>query len=170
MTFDRKEHCLRNQKKATDAAAKKRNRKTKLEAESFGVTIEEYKKKKAKEASLKGNKRWRENNPEKAKERSRKGNKEWRDNNLERARELQRGYDANRRALKMNAKPIWAKDGYIKLFYRLARIEEKRIGGKVHVDHIVPLTHPRVCGLHCEDNLQLLTAKQNVTKRNFFDI
>jgi hypothetical protein len=108
------------------------------------------------------NRRYRETNKEKVKEAGRKWSRE---NPVARA-----AIKANRRARELSAKPIWAKDGYIKLFYRLARIEEKRIGGKVHVDHIVPLAHPKVCGLHCEDNLQLLTAKQNMSKSNTFDV
>lgn len=69
-------------------------------------------------------------------------------------------------ALKLKATPAWANEGYIKLFYKLAKIEEKRTGRKVHVDHIVPLQGERVCGLHCEDNLQLMFAEDNMEKGN----
>ena len=40
----------------------------------------------------------------------------------------------------------------------------------LHVDHIVPLKHPLVCGLHCEFNLQLLAPEVNIAKRNHFEI
>ena len=73
---------------------------------------------------------------------------------------------AKRRATKLKATPAWANEGYIKLFYEGAKLEEKRTGRKVHVDHIVPLKGNLVCGLHCEDNMQLLFARDNMSKGN----
>lgn len=37
-----------------------------------------------------------------------------------------------------------------------------------HVDHEIPLSHPRVCGLHCMANLQYLKAVENMKKHNSF--
>lgn len=49
-------------------------------------------------------------------------------------------------------------------------LEAKRIGQetgvKHHVDHIVPIKSPIVCGLHCEANLQILPEAENIRKGN----
>lgn len=77
-------------------------------------------------------------------------------------------YENLRRARKLKATPLWANLEYIKIFYFLAKEEEKRLQVKVHVDHIVPLRSKLVCGLHNEFNLQLLTQKQNSSKLNYW--
>ena len=73
---------------------------------------------------------------------------------------------AQRRAAKLQATPIWANHYYIKLFYKGAKIEAQRTDRKVHVDHIIPLKGKNVCGLHVEDNLQLMFAEDNISKGN----
>ena len=45
--------------------------------------------------------------------------------------------------------------------------EAEHVGG--HVDHIIPLTHPKVSGLHVIFNLQLLDADENIRNGNRFD-
>jgi len=106
-------------------------------------------------------KRYAENNPEKVAARQR----EYKQNN----KDIITAISAKRRAVKLRATPKWINDGYVKLFYKLAKIEEIRTGLKVHVDHIIPLNNPIVCGLHCEDNLQLLSEKANMLKGNRFE-
>lgn len=58
------------------------------------------------------------------------------------------------------AVPKWYEADKVSALYKRA----DRLG--VHVDHIVPLRSPIVCGLHCYDNLQLLPEKANLSKSN----
>ncbi len=67
-----------------------------------------------------------------------------------------------RYAQKLNATPLWACQQTITDFYTEAQYQG------MHVDHIIPLKHPLVCGLHIEHNLQLLTPAENRLKHNLF--
>lgn len=71
-----------------------------------------------------------------------------------------------RYASKKQATPIWAKIGYMNLWYSFAKLESERTGREVEVDHMVPIQSPNVCGLHCEDNMQLLFKEDNRKKQN----
>ena len=68
-------------------------------------------------------------------------------------------YNAKRRAEIQQAIPPWANLNKIKQIYK------NRPEG-YHVDHIYPLNGPNICGLHVENNLQYLTASENLSKSN----
>lgn len=80
--------------------------------------------------------------------------------------EVKRAKKAKRRAAKLQATPMWADPVKIREWYFAATVAERDTGFAWHVDHIVPLNNPLVCGLHCEANLQLLPGAMNVEKSN----
>lgn len=72
---------------------------------------------------------------------------------------------AKRRATKLRATPLWVDKQHVESLYLIAAINRQG-GYDLHVDHIVPLRSNKVCGLHCEANLQLLPASDNTSKGN----
>jgi len=60
------------------------------------------------------------------------------------------------------ATPKWSDKEAIRCVYQEAHYMQ------MHVDHIIPLKHPLVCGLHVWDNLQLLSEQANKAKGNSF--
>lgn len=101
----------------------------------------------------------------------------YRDEHREELRDYFRQYSKNnphkkqvnsvaRRARKLNATPAWANMDEVAEIYKRAKQIENKCGAKIHVDHIVPLVHPLVCGLHCEANLRILPAIKNLRKGN----
>lgn len=124
-------------------AIRARPRKLKTPAEQL-----ERKRKWSRESA----KRMRAQNPERARERNRH-------NKL-----IHRAYYTERqnfrKAQQLKAVPAWANIKAIRKMYQQARLQDKT------VDHIVPLISPYVCGLHCEDNLQLLSGEENSKKSN----
>jgi len=66
------------------------------------------------------------------------------------------------RARKLNATPKWLSrehKGQIKQLYKNCPLGYE-------VDHIIPLKHPSICGLHVPWNLQYLTFRDNRIKGN----
>ena len=108
--------------------------------------------------------------------------KKWRESNAEEARAASRRAYANHRGARIaasrkaqgarkQATPAWANSKAIQEFYFAADFLGMVTGEWHHVDHIVPL-HGKindqqiVCGLHCEQNLQVLIATDNLAKSN----
>lgn len=60
----------------------------------------------------------------------------------------------------------WADFDAIRAVYREADRLTLATGVKHQVDHIVPLNHPRVCGLHVAANLRAIPAGPNMAKSN----
>ena len=78
-------------------------------------------------------------------------------------KEYQREYRAGMRAKKLDRTPSWAD---------LAKIKEifNKCPEGYHVDHIIPLQGKLVSGLRVENNLQYLTAEENLKKQNKYTI
>ena len=80
--------------------------------------------------------------------------------------ELYRYHQAKRRAAEKRATPAWADQTKIMKFYEEAVRLTRETGIRHEVDHIYPLQSKICCGLHCEFNLQILTAQVNRSKKN----
>jgi 5-methylcytosine-specific restriction endonuclease McrA len=74
--------------------------------------------------------------------------------------------NTKRVAAKRRAIPSWANLAEIERLYEVARALTASTSIEHHVDHIVPLVSPIVCGLHCEANLQILHGRENQAKGN----
>ena len=74
---------------------------------------------------------------------------------------------AKRRAVKAQATPDWSNEFFVEEAYHLANLRAQVTGLEWHVDHIVPLQHKDACGLHTEDNLQVIPAVLNYKKMNY---
>jgi hypothetical protein len=135
--------------------------------------------------------KWREENPEKYEAYMTKYMDEHRDerneyrrlhrlDNIEHERERDREYTRNnlvkfrikngkRRAAKNAATPSWLTLihlAQIEEFYEMAEAKTMQTGIPHEVDHMVPLLGKTVRGLHVPWNLQILTDKENISKKN----
>ena len=117
-------------------------------------------------------KKWKAANPEKVRANGRK----WARNNTNKTSASCAKWRADNpgknlaksaryKASKLQATPSWSETKLINdLYEKAAAIRAS--GTDVHVDHIIPLRHPLVCGLHCYANLQILSAEENLKKHN----
>lgn len=64
--------------------------------------------------------------------------------------------------------PPWVSSKALRALQARARWETEMSGGRIvyHLDHIIPLTHPLVCGLTVPCNLQVAPDKSNLSKGN----
>lgn len=109
-----------------------------------------------KEKILLVNKKWAENNPEKTKQIQAEHKKRYRAHYVQ--------YNSIKRLRLKQAQPLWSSKEDLLDVYK----EAQCFG--LEVDHIIPLTHKLVCGLHVWDNLQLLSRSENAQKSNQFII
>ena len=65
---------------------------------------------------------------------------------------------SRRRGGYLKQRALWGREDVEAVYAEAAKSE--------HVDHIVPVNHPLVCGLHVPENLQVLPAKANLSKGN----
>lgn len=83
-----------------------------------------------------------------------------------------RASHAKRRSRKLNATPDWLSIENIKTIktiYEICILITEIYQEEYHVDHIVPLQGEKVCGLHVPWNLQIISAKENMSKSNKFE-
>lgn len=110
-------------------------------------------------------------------DRVKKNAAKWKANNKDKNKEIQRQWSlrnkdycnakgAQRYAMEKSAIPSWANSKRIVEIYREAKEKETSTGERWHVDHIVPILGKTVCGLHVENNLQVIPAAVNQSKGN----
>jgi hypothetical protein len=122
-----------------------------------------YYKKNRKEIRTK-QKKYREENYDRILE----ANRQWAKNNPEKARENWNLY----RYRKYRAVPAWLTDedkAKIRDIYNKCKEMTEQTGMQHHVDHIIPINAKKASGLHVPENLQIVPASYNLSKKNAFE-
>jgi hypothetical protein len=86
----------------------------------------------------------------------------WVKNNLDKVN----AKNTRRKTTKLNRTPNWSNQKDINILYKDAKELKKLTGINFHVDHIVPLKSKFVSAFHVVANLQILEAKENLSKGN----
>jgi hypothetical protein len=170
-----KEEIRKKQKNYTDEnkeslkAYKLRNK------ENIKTKLDEYRKIN-KEKIAKQEKEYKEANSEHIRQKS----AEYRAKNVDKKRQVWKEWSINnkekilannakRRAGRLQRTPSWLTADQlqqIEWFYAEAKRLSEETGIKHHVDHVLPLQGKNVSGLHISENLQILTARENIRKSN----
>lgn len=72
----------------------------------------------------------------------------------------------DRVTLSILSTPDWADREKIRELQRTAQRRTRLSGQRWVVDHIVPLTHPLVCGLTVHNNLRVIKETENAARSN----
>lgn len=83
-------------------------------------------------------------------------------------RYTKRKYKLKRKINLAKATPSWKNDFFISEIYDLAELRTDITGVEWHVDHVVPLCSDYVCGLHCEQNMDVIIGVENSRKSNLW--
>lgn len=118
-------------------------------------------------------KKWRAENHEQARACEKASYAKHRDKALARKKDYRAAntakwthYANQRRAARLQATPAWADLKAIEAVYQECAETTVTTGVEHHVDHIVPLKHPLVCGLHVHWNLRVIPGLENRQKAN----
>ena len=93
--------------------------------------------------------------------------RQWRQNEYQNNKGYYSALAKTRKANKIQRTPAWADKARIQAYYDVCAFFNEVNGyAKYHVDHIVPLQGKTVSGLHVHNNLQVIPAKENLSKGN----
>ena len=93
----------------------------------------------------------------------------WAKNNPHKANSIA----ASRRVKKLQCTPAWLTKedkALIEAKYAMARWLSEVVGVPYHVDHVLPLKGKLVSGLHVPDNLAVIRAEENMSKKNKYAV
>jgi hypothetical protein len=170
-----KEYCVKNrEKRLADVKQWRADNKEKRAKYSEVYNKEYYKANKEKVNEQK--KQYNAKNKEKIREYRAKNNDHIKKVSRERyaknrGREILK--TTKRKAIKMQAMPKWLTLEHLTeievLYTEAIELRWLNENQELHIDHIIPLSNPNVCGLHVPWNLQILSGSLNCKKSNKFD-